>query len=298
MKISEILKRKRGQGLPILSCEFSPPKTPAGEEALYRTIDDLRPLGPDFVSVTYGAGGSTREKTLEWVDRIKHEHGVETMAHLTCVGATRDAISDILDELAAHGIDNIMALRGDPPADQPEFRAVAGGFGHANELVAFIRERHGERFSLGVAGYPETHPQASSPDADLAYLAAKVRAGADFVVTQLFFDNGYYLDFVERFHRANPDLATPIIPGIMPITAARQIDKVAGLTGSHMPAALRARFTAAADDAAVAAIGTAHALEQARVLLGAGAPGIHFYTFNKSPATRRIMESLRHVETE
>ncbi|MFN8640576.1 MAG: methylenetetrahydrofolate reductase [NAD(P)H] [Candidatus Binatia bacterium] len=280
------------QAPPVFSFEFFPPRTEAGERSLLRTIENLRPLAPSFVSVTYGAGGTTREKTIEIVGRIKREQGLEAMAHLTCVGHSRDEIAAILDRLAAAGLENVLALRGDPPRGESTFVTPANGFGHANELVAFIVER-GYPFCLAGAGYPEGHPECRDLDRDIAHLRAKVDAGVAVVITQLFYDNRGYFAFVERARRAG--ISVPILPGIMPITNVPQIERITSLCGARIPDDLRARMRAAdGDEAAVFAVGVAHALKQCRDLLAGGAPGIHFYTLNQSPATAAILAELRH----
>lgn len=292
MKISKILAQKRapdGSRAPVFSFEFFPPKTSKGEEALYRAIDELKSLGPDYVSVTYGAGGSTREKTVEWVDRIRREHGVESMAHLTCVGASRAEIASVIDTLLERGVENILALRGDPPRGDAAFIPAPDGYAHANELVAAIRDRHGRQISIGVAGYPEKHPEAVDRETDLSHLRAKVAAGADFVVTQLFFDNTAYFRYLEKLN----GLGVPVIPGIMPITSRDQIDKFILMCGATIPSGLRAAVEAAPSDDAVVEIGIEYAIGQCRELLARGAPGIHFYTLNKSSATRRILSAVR-----
>lgn len=287
MRISELLGRQR----PVFSFEFSPPKTVQGEEALYRTIDNLRGLKPDFVSVTYGAGGSTREKTVDLVCRIKHELGIESMAHLTCVGASRDEIHAILSHLHSAGIENVLALRGDPPRDQPRFERPTNGFGYAAELVRFIRTA-GFDFSLGGAGYPEGHVECRDLDLDMRHLHEKIDAGLDFIITQLFFDNRDYFTFVERARRAG--ITVPIVPGIMPITNVAQIQRIATMCGARIPESLAARLDIAHhDEQAARDIGIDHATEQCRELLAHDAPGIHFYTLNQSPATRVILERLR-----
>ncbi len=276
---------------PIFSFEFFPPKTALGEENLYRTIDNLRALHPTFVSVTYGAGGSTRDKTVELVCRIKHEIGIEAMAHLTCVGAGRAEIGAVLERLRAGGVENVLALRGDPPRDQPVPSPSADGFAYAWELVRFIRAA-GYALALGGAGYPEGHVECRDLDLDLLHLKAKVECGLDFVITQLFFDNAAYFAFVGRARAAG--IQVPIIPGIMPITNLAQIQRFTSLCGASIPQALQARLERAGDDpAAVSAIGIEHATLQCRELLERGAPGIHFYTLNQSPATSAICERLR-----
>lgn len=284
-----------GVGEPIFSFEFFPPKTPAGEEALYRTIESLRPLQPAFVSVTYGAGGSTRSKTVELVRHIKHDIGIEAMAHITCVGAARDQIASVLDELAAGGIENVLPLRGDPPRDQPHFQRPANGFAFASELVRFIRER-GDRFCLAGAGYPEGHVETADRTADLRHLKEKVDAGVDFLITQLFFDNQHYHRFVREARRIGID--RPILAGIMPITNVSQIERFTSMCGASIPSALRQRLEGVRDDEeAVRAIGIEHATNQCRELIEAGAPGIHFYTLNQSVATRAILERLRQGQS-
>jgi methylenetetrahydrofolate reductase (NADPH) len=239
--------------------------------------------------VTYGAGGSTREKTVEWVARIKAEHGVESMAHLTCVGASRAEIASVVDQIIERGVENVLALRGDPPRGDSTFVPAPDGFAHADELVAGIRARNGSRLSIGVAGYPEKHPEAVDYETDLGHLRSKVKAGADFVVTQLFFDNEAYFRYVGKLD----GIGAPIIPGIMPITSREQIDKFILMCGATIPPDLRSAVEAAPSDEAVVEIGVAYAIRQCRDLLKRGAPGIHFYTLNKSSATRRILSAIR-----
>jgi methylenetetrahydrofolate reductase (NADPH) len=287
MRICDLFSRRQ----PVFSFEFFPPKTEAGEQALMRTIARLRDLAPSFVSVTYGAGGTTREKTIDIVTRVKREHGIEAMAHLTCVGHDRDEIAAILDRLAAAGIDNVLPLRGDPPQGETAFVRPENGFGHASELVQFIRER-GYPFCLAGAGYPEGHQECRDLGLDIGHLRAKVLAGVDFVITQLFYDSADYFAFVERARAVG--IAVPLVPGIMPITNVAQIERIARLCGARIPDPLRQRLHAAqADDAAVQAIGIEYATEQCRELLDGGAPGIHFYTLNQSPATAAILAALR-----
>jgi methylenetetrahydrofolate reductase (NADPH) len=287
VKIPEVFQHNG----PVFSFEFFPPKTAQGEQALFRTIAGLRDLRPGFVSVTCGAGGSARDKTVEWVSHIKHEVGIEAMAHLTCVDSTREQLTRELDQLRANGIENVLALRGDPPRDQPSFQPPAGGFAYAAELVAFIHGA-GYSFALGGAGYPEGHTECRDLTVDLAHLKRKVDAGLDFVITQLFFDNADYFAFVERA-RAH-DIGVPIVPGIMPITNVAQIERITVMCGARIPDLLRARLQVVREDeAAVRAIGVEHALAQCRALLAGGAPGIHFYTLNQSPATRTILAELR-----
>lgn len=276
---------------PLFSFEFFPPKTAKGEDELYQTIEHLQPLAPGFVSVTYGAGGSTRAKTVELVAHIKSVIGLESMAHLTCVGATREEIASVLEQLREVGVENVLALRGDPPRDQPQFVAPAGGFAHASELVRFIRDR-GDGFCIAAAGYPEGHPECRDRQRDIEYLKEKVDSGVDFLITQLFFDNRDYVGFLQR--AAAQGIEVPILPGIMPITDYSQIERLAALCGAQIPQALRARLEPVRDDpGAVRAIGIEYATAQCRELLTLGAPGIHFYTLNRSTATRAIVEQLR-----
>jgi methylenetetrahydrofolate reductase (NADPH) len=276
---------------PLFSFEFFPPKTDAGERSLLQTIERLRGLSPSFVSVTYGAGGGTREKTIELVTRIKREYGIEAMAHLTCVGHGRDELASILDRLRGNGIDNVLPLRGDPPRGEATFVTPPNGFAHASELVAFIRER-GYPFCLAGASYPEGHPECPNLDLDLDHLRRKVDAGVDFLITQLFFDNTDYLRFVDRARAVG--ITLPIIPGIMPVTNVAQIERITALCGARIPEALRADLRAnEQDEQAVHRIGVDYSTEQCRELLAEGAPGIHFYTLNSSPATATILGRIR-----
>jgi methylenetetrahydrofolate reductase (NADPH) len=286
MRISEIL----AGGGPVFSFEFFPPKTAEGEQNLYRALSELRSLDPAFVSVTYGAGGSTREKTIEIVKRIKEEWGLEAMAHFTCVGATVPELRATLDEMRAAGIDNVLALRGDPPAGQQEWTKTEGGLEYSRELVELIDGDY--PFAIGAACFPETHIHATSAEDDLRHLGAKVAAGVDFLITQLFFDNACYFDFVARARAAG--ITVPIIPGIMPITRVGQIERMAAMCGSAIPDALRAELHTRGEDLeAVLDLGVAYATLQCAELLAAGAPGIHFYTLNRSPATRAILSALK-----
>jgi methylenetetrahydrofolate reductase (NADPH) len=289
VRIGEHFKR---DGKRVFSFEFFPPKTDAGVANLERTIRELSDLDPSFVSVTYGAGGSTRGRTLELVQWIQREARITAMAHLTCVGSTKEEIGGVLDRLTEAGIENIMALRGDPPAGETTFVRTEGGFGYANDLVAFIRKRHGVDVSVGGAGYPEGHVECDDLDRDIANLRRKVDAGLDFVVTQLFFDNRVYFDFVARARAAG--ITVPIVPGIMPIRNLASVERMTKLCGATIPAPLFAELDRCRhDDAAVAALGVAHATAQCVELLHGGAPGIHFYTLNQSPATRVILTALK-----
>jgi methylenetetrahydrofolate reductase (NADPH) len=275
---------------PSFSFEFFPPKTERGEQNLYAALAELRELEPSFVSVTYGAGGSTREQTIEIVKRIRERYGLEAMAHFTCVGATVAQLRETLDEMRAAGIDNVLALRGDPPAGEEAWVKTEGGLEYSHELVRLIRADY--PFAIGAACFPETHIHAVSSEADLAYLAEKVKAGVDFLITQLFFENSLYFDFIARARSAGIDV--PIIPGIMPITHAGQVERMAAVCGASIPAGLHRELTARAEHPeAVHDFGVAYATLQCAELLAAGAPGIHFYTLNRSPATRAILSALK-----
>jgi methylenetetrahydrofolate reductase (NADPH) len=286
MRIDDILARDE----PVFSFEFFPPKTEVGERNLYAALGELRQLDPAFVSVTYGAGGSTREKTIEIVKRIREEYRLEAMAHFTCVGATVPQLRTTLDEMRAAGIDNVLALRGDPPAGQEEWTKTDGGLEYSRELVELISA--GYPFAIGAACFPETHIHAESPDADLRHLAEKVGAGVDFLITQLFFDNALYFEFVARARVIG--IEVPIIPGIMPITHAGQVQRMASMCGASIPEGLGAELAAREDNAeAMLDFGVAYATLQCAELLAGGAPGIHFYTLNRSPATRAILSALK-----
>jgi methylenetetrahydrofolate reductase (NADPH) len=276
-------------GLPTISFEFFPPKTEAGFTSLFKTIDELRVLRPSYVSVTYGAGGSTRRSTVSLVERIQRELGIRAMAHLTCVDHTAEQIGQVLDELWASGIVNVLALRGDPPAGQQQFAAVEGGFAHASDLAKFVRARHD--FCIGVAGYPEGHPQCLNRTRDLEMLALKLHNGGQFVVTQLFFDNADFYRFRDEARRMG--ITAPIIAGIMPIGNVAQIKRFIGMCGAKIPQPLLVRLEKLeSDPAAVAAAGVEYATDQCRDLLANGVAGLHFYTLNKSNATVQIVRGL------
>ena len=289
MKIAQ--RFENGSGTPVVSFEFFPPRDEAAESQLDKAISRLRRLGPSFVSVTYGAGGSTRDKTVQLVGRIRREHGIEAMAHLTCVGSPREEIAAVLDRLREQGVENVLALRGDPPRGSDKFEKPVGGFGYASELVAFIREHSGETFCVGGACYPEGHLEAASLEQDLDHLGRKVEAGAEFLITQLFFDPNVYFEFVQRAHGCG--ITVPIVPGLMPITNLDQVERFTSMCGATIPEALHQRLQAVRDEPnAVRQIGLEHAIEQSSALLRGGAPGLHFYTLNRSPATRAIFEEL------
>lgn len=279
---------------PSFSFEFFPPKTPEGEAQLWATLEDLRELDPGFVSVTYGAGGSQRSRTIDLVGHIKERTGIEAMAHLTCVGHTRDELSAILERLAQARIENVLALRGDPPHGEATFVPPPGGLRNASDLVALIREKD-LGFCVGGAAYPEGHLETASRQADLEHLKRKVDEGCDFVITQLFFDNAFYFDFVERARRVGVNV--PIVPGIMPITNYEQVQRFVRLCGATVPMRLQLQLEKLRNDpTAVLQLGVAHATVQCMELLARGVPGIHFYTLNKSPAARMIVTALRGAE--
>jgi methylenetetrahydrofolate reductase (NADPH) len=287
MRIADLLTPSH----PCFSFEFFPPKSPKATDDLLSTIGELRDLEPTFVSVTYGAGGSTRDLTRDLVRRIRREVGLETMAHVTCVGHSRDELARILDEHRDAGVENVITLRGDPPRGETTFRPAPDGFGHASDLVAFVRAR-GYPFCLAAACYPEGHIECPDRTLDLEHLRTKVRAGVDFLITQLFFDNAFYFDFVARARAAGIDV--PIVPGIMPITNVDQVERFTRLCGATLPMRVALQLERRrADPEAVAELGVALATLQCAELLDRGAPGIHFYTLNKSPATRMILTALR-----
>jgi methylenetetrahydrofolate reductase (NADPH) len=277
-------------GTPTFSFEFFPPRTPEGVDNLFATIAALRELAPTYVSVTYGAGGSTRELTLELVTRIKRETGIEAVAHLTCVGATRAELEATVGRLVAAGIENVLALRGDPPRGETTFQVTEGGLAYGAELVELLREVDG--LCVGAACYPEGHVEATDLVADVAHLRRKVNAGAEYLITQLFFINEQYFAFVARARAAGIDV--PIVPGIMPITNLDQIERFTSMCGASIPRDLARGLDARRDDPqAVLDLGVAYATAQCADLLRRGAPGIHFYTLNRSPATRAILSALR-----
>ena len=282
MRIVELVGKNR----PVISFEFFPPKTERGFAPLFRTIAELKRLDPSFVSVTWGAGGSTRRRTIELVIRIQNEIGITAMAHLSCVGSSREEIHAALDQLEQDGIENVLPLGGDRPEG---YVPPPDAFEHANELIEFIRPRWD--FCTPAACYPETHPSAPSPEFDLEMLAQKVHAGADFLITQLFFDNDDYFRFVERVRAVGIDL--PVVPGIMPVMSASNIRRMSSMCGARIPGELEARLAQTGDDSeATLEVGIEWATLQCHQLLEAGAPGIHFYTLNRSPATRRIHANL------
>lgn len=287
--ITSCIKEKLYRREPVFSFEFFPPKTEKGEEALRESLDDLKPLGPTFVSVTYGAGGTTRGKTREIVRSIQQRHGLSVMAHITCLGHTHEELKRILMDYAEHGITNLLALRGDPPRPGAEWTEISGGPQHAAEVVQLAKKIG--CFSVGVAGFPEKHPEAPDRQSDLKYLKQKVDAGADFVITQLFFDNDAYFDYVAQARRAGVNV--PIIPGVMPVTRRGQLQKFLEFSGGKMPEILRRHIEdCGGDDELAQEIGLAFCAGQCVDLLRRGAPGIHFYTLNKSRACHTVYAAL------
>jgi methylenetetrahydrofolate reductase (NADPH) len=287
MRIDQIFARSDE---PVFSIEFFPPKTPEGVATLFETVEALKPLAPSYVSVTYGAGGTTRDGTVEIATRIKREHGLEVMAHLSCVGETQEGLVEILDRFRAAGIDNVLALRGDPPRGAIEFEAPEGGLSSSPELAAFISERYD--FAIGGACFPEVHPEAADLEADLGFLKTKVAAGARFLITQLFFDNRIYFEFVDAAREAG--ITAPIIPGVIPIASYEQVVRICDLCDASIPFELsEAMASLGGDKDAEALLGVAYAAQQCEELLAGGAPGIHFYALNRAPGTRAVLSALR-----
>jgi methylenetetrahydrofolate reductase (NADPH) len=286
MRVDEIIASSG----PTFSVEFFPPKTEEATEQLFATARSLRELEPDFVSVTYGAGGSTRDGTVEITKRLKDDVGFETMAHLSCVGETKEGIAATLDRIAEAGIENVFALRGDPPRGEGAFVQPEGGLGSAAELAAFIAE--GWDFTVGGACFPEVHPEAPDLETDLSYLKTKVEAGASFLITQLFFDNRVYFDFVAAARARGIDV--PILAGVIPVASFAQTKRICELCDASIPPRLEAAFAAAeGDERAEFELGVAYAAQQCSELLLAGAPGIHFYALNRAPATRAVLGALQ-----
>lgn len=285
MRISEALASVR----PFFSFEFFPPKDEAASAQLLSAAAALGALRPAFVSITYGAGGSTRTRTVELAKRFKNELGLNVMAHVTCVGTSRAELRGLFDELARAGIENILALRGDPPKGSTTFEAAAGGFSHASELIEMLKRNYD--FCVGAASYPETHIEATSPADDLNHLKEKVDAGADFLISQLFFDNEAYLQFERDAHAIG--INVPMLPGLMPITNYSQVARFTSSIGAKIPPKLLRELELRKEDPkSVEDLGVAYAALQAAELLQAGVRGVHFYTLNKSPATRAIVSAL------
>jgi methylenetetrahydrofolate reductase (NADPH) len=287
MRVDKIIESSR----PVFSFEFFPPKTDEGQKSLEDALGDLKKDSPDYVSVTYGAAGSTRDRTVEVTKWIKEDLGLEAMAHLSCVGEPVERLREILDEVAAAGVDNVLALRGDPPRGEAEWQPHPEGLNYSVDLIELIRE--GYDFCVGATCFPEVHPEAADLDHDLRYLKRKVEAGASFLITQLFFDNEDYFRFVDSAREYG--IEVPIVAGIMPITNFEQLKRFTTLCGATIPPALYEQLEArhAEGEEAVAELGVAYATLQCADLLARGAPGIHFYTLNKSPATRAILSALK-----
>ena len=285
MRISQALATQR----PFFSFEFFPPRTDEAHAHLLETVRTLRELRPAFVSVTYGAGGSTRARTVEVSKQIQNEIGMNVMAHVTCAGSSRAELRGLLNDIEAAGIVNVLGLRGDPPKDAALFEPAAGGFAHASDLIAMLARNY--HFCVGAACYPEKHVEAASLEEDLRNVKLKVDAGAEFLISQLFFENDRYFEFVERARTIG--IAVPILPGIMPITNFEQIQRFTAMCGATIPPKLLAELQVRRDEPkAVEELGVAYATLQCTDLLRRGAPGIHFYTLNRSPATRAIVSAL------
>lgn len=284
MKIKDILQNTR-----TISFEFFPPKTADGLPEVFQALCRLKPFRPDFVSVTYGAGGSTRAFTEKITMRVKEKAEVEVMAHLTCVGQTKGEVHSVLKRLESAGIDNVIALRGDPPRGQQGFVPTEGGFKHATELIEHIRR--GFRFGIAAACYPEGHVESLDPAADLEHTKLKVSKGAEFLITQLFYDNGYFFDFLDRARRAG--INVPIIPGVLPILSTRQIRRFTALCGARIPAALDQQLDQFADDDdAVRDLGVEYATVQVKELWDSGVAGVHFYVLNRTYSVSKILTNL------
>ncbi|MDH3258327.1 MAG: methylenetetrahydrofolate reductase [NAD(P)H] [Deltaproteobacteria bacterium] len=282
MKISELFKNNKV----LLSFEFFPPKSPESEDILDETVSVLKRFHPDFVSVTYGAGGSTRVQSVDWTFRIKEKHDLNVMMHLTCIASSKRDLKDITAKLKRKKIENVLALRGDPPKDFPRSE-MKDDFQYAYQLVEYLHVA--DEFSIGVAGYPEGHMEAPSIEKDMEYLKMKVDAGADFIITQLFFDNNYFYDFMERAHRER--ITVPIIPGLMPIVNINQVKKFTDMCGATVPNDIMEVMRDRGDDDMLK-IGVEYAVAQCRELLAFGVAGLHFYTLNRNKATEQILTEI------
>jgi methylenetetrahydrofolate reductase (NADPH) len=288
MRIDQIMEEADE---PIFSFEFFPPKSDAGERVLGLALESLRQLAPAFVSVTYGAGGTSRGRTLDLTKWIKQELGIEAMAHLSCVGATREELTSIIADMSQAGIENILSLRGDPPRGEGDWKPHPGGLQYSTELASLIHVDYPE-ICIGGACFPEVHPEAPDLAHDLRFLKEKIDNGVSFLITQLFFDNEHYFRFVDEARAAGIDV--PILPGVMPITDLRQIKTITGMCGATIPPPLlEALEWRSHDPDAVLQLGVSYATLQCAELLARGAPGVHFYTLNKSHATRAILSALR-----
>ncbi len=278
-----------GPGKFGLSFELFPPKSTAGEAELFRHLEQLCSFRPNFITCTYGAGGSTRAKTLDIIGQVRQKYGLPVASHLTCVGSTIDDLRGYLSEAKSRGVQNIVALRGDPPKGESNFRPVAGGLTYASELVALIREEFD--FGIAVAGYPETHREALSADSDLENLRRKVDAGGDIVITQLFYSNDDFFHFRDRC--AALGIRAPIVPGILPVTNLAQIQRIASLCGAKLPASFVSALERCQSDAdAQFEIGVEQATAQVKQLIDSGVPGVHFYVLNKSTATCAVLQGV------
>jgi methylenetetrahydrofolate reductase (NADPH) len=287
LKISELLQDNK----PFVSLEFFPPKERVSWPGFFDVVRDLKATHPLFVSVTYGAGGTSQTNTLEIATRLKQEYGLEPLAHFTCVGASEARLRRFLDGLTAGGVENVLALRGDPPRGEKHFNASDSEFSHAVDLVRFIREEY-PHFCIGVAGYPETHPEAVSSDRDLGFLKDKLDAGADFVVTQLFFDNSLYFDFVDKARSIG--ITKPIIPGVLPVASLAGVKRMLGFCGASIPEEYLHDLEVVYErygDAAVRGLGLGYAKNQVKGLIEKGAPGVHLYTLNKAETCLEIVRS-------
>jgi methylenetetrahydrofolate reductase (NADPH) len=283
LKVIEVINK----GKTTISFEFFPPKTVEQEARLFAALDELKAYHPDFASITCGAMGTNRDKTLDWAKVIK-QHGVDPVVHLTCIAETKEIILNQLKEMKNLGIENILALRGDAPVDQG---LGTGEFSYASDLVTFIKKQAPE-FCLGVAGYPEKHPQCASLEDDINHLKTKVDAGADYIITQLFFDNKYYFNFVD--HCRQVGIKVPVIPGIMLITSLKQLKKMTEVCGAIIPTELLARLEAAdGDNQLVQQIGIEHAVQQCRELIKSKVPGLHFFVMNQAGPVKRVLQSLK-----
>jgi len=276
----------------IFSVEFFPPKDEAGGERMLNTASLIQPHKPDFVSITYGAGGGTRSTTMRYAKILREEHGFEVMPHLTCVGHTRDELLEILEDFAEAGFGNVMALRGDPPKGESEFRTVPGGLSYGSDLVSLIRENFPD-FGIGVGGYPEKHPEAPNSQTDLINLKTKVDAGADFITTQLFFDNEVYFDFVTQCEAMG--ITVPILPGLLPVLTLGQVRRFCDMCESRLPSRLEQNLEAQPKEEQ-AKVGAQWALEQVEGLLAGEAPGFHLYALNQSASTLAILEGIGRKE--
>ena len=293
MRIPELIEAAANGGDPCFSFEFFPPKTDEGVAALFESIEDLNRLEPSFVSVTYGAGGTTREGTVEITTRIKRDYGIETMAHLSVVGETPDGLDSILDRLADAGIENVLALRGDPPRGETSFVPAPDGLESSADLAAFIRGRDSTSgFGIGASCHPEVHPDAVDVDADIAFLQRKVDAGAEFLISQLFFDNAVYFDWVGRVREAG--IEVPIVPGILPIISREGLHRFCDVCKANIPDLLDEQLSALdGDPDAERAFGIAYATRQCEQLLAAGAPGIHFFVLNRATSVKAILGAIK-----